>query len=87
MSEQRPRRSGLGVIVNAAVQVIISVPVVTVTLRAPNVAPAAMVILATASVEALTLCAVDRNTGAAESRSRKHHSAKLVFDPVIVTSR
>ena len=75
------------VIVNAAGQVIISVPVVTVTLRAPNVAPAAMVILATASVGALTFVLLTVIPRTAESAQRITLVEKLVFAPVIVTLR
>ena len=77
--------TGAAFIVKAAVQVTISVPVVTVTSHAPSGAFVAMVIFAITSVEEVTvmlLTVIPVQKDAFESSC-----VKLVFEPVIVTSR
>ena len=78
--------TGAAVTVNAAEQVTVSPPVVAVTLRAPNVAPESMVIVAITSVAKintvlLTVIPVPLKDATVTPLE------KLVFKPVIVTSR
>ena len=61
--------TGAAVMVNAAVQVTISVSVVAVTSRAPTVAPGSMVIFATASVAEFTCVLLTVIAGAAKRRN------------------
>ena len=78
--------TGAPVMVNAVGQVTISVPVVTVTSRAPTVAPGSMVILATASVVEFTFVLLTVMPVPLKDATVTP-SAKLVSTPVIVTSR
>ena len=74
--------------VNAAVQVIISVSVVAVTSRSPNVASGAMVIVATARVGSVSGTTVLMTVIPVPLKDATVTPLeKLVFDPVIVTSR
>jgi len=78
--------TGAAVTVNAAEQVTVSPPVVAVTLRAPNVAPESMVIVATTwvgSVTAVLLTVIPLPLKDATVSP----SEKWVSTPVMVTSR
>ena len=72
--------------VNAAVQVTVSVSVVAVTSRAPTVAPGAMLIFATASVAEFT-CVLLTVIPLPLKAATVTPLIKFVFMPVIVTSR
>ena len=74
--------------VNAAVQVTISVSVVAVTSRSPNVASGAMVIVATAWVGSVSVTTVLMTVIPVPLKDATVTPLeKLVFEPVIVTSR
>jgi hypothetical protein len=72
--------------VNAAVQVTVSPPVVAVTSRSPNVASGSIVIYATASV-AEFICVLLIVMPGPLRDATVTLLEKLVFEPVIVTSR
>ena len=78
--------TGAAVMVNAAVQVTISVPVVTVTSHTPTVALGAMVICAIAWVGELTTVLLTVMPVLLNDALVRPFE-KLVFDPVMVTSR
>jgi len=77
---------GAAVTVNAAVQVTTSGPVVAVTSHAPNDAPGAMLIFATASVAEFT-CVLLTVIPLPLNDATVTPAVKFVFRPVIVTSR